>query len=66
MGATVTDTKPALTTSSDSELDHALALLYAQHRDEPENRAEIHDAIATVLLEQGRRRDAWLAAKATA
>ena len=52
-----------LTTCTDLELDHTLAILYTQHRNEPENRPEIHDAIAAVLLEQSRRRDEWLEAK---
>lgn len=48
----------------DTELDHALQLLYDQHRNEPENRPEIHAAIAAVLLEQSRRRDVWLSQRA--
>jgi len=58
------DTAADLTTASDLELDAALRVGYAAHREaDPENRLEIHAGIVAIISEQADRIDTWLASR---
>jgi len=61
------DTAGDLTTATDAQLDAALRVGYAAHRNaSPEDRLELHLAIQAIIIEQTARLDAWLAHQAAA
>jgi len=61
------DTVADLTTATDLELDAALRVGYAAHREaSPEDRLELHLAIIAILAEQATRLDQWLTTKTKA